>query len=274
MFQIDGFFPGSTDDKDESATTRRMTQFLQQFMDRLGHNEHIFIVGTTNFPFKLPEALISRFQLRIHVRLPNTKERRNILKYETHIDENVIEEVVEKTEGFSIRDLHHIINSAKEFKGIRLMSCKFELVDEMYHPVGRLANDANKKDNVKKTFKLEEINAQNICIPKTSIKDLNKAIKKNKKTATADLKLKIETWDEQYGTKLEEETEADPNNDTSIGIPYAFIVFTVSAAVLITTLAFLYPTFSPFIVLGGLFSWGFTIGMCCAPHMPIQRRAN
>ena len=129
MFQIDGFFAGSSEDKEESATTRRITQFLQQLMDRLGHNEHIFIVGNTNFPFKLPEALIGRFQLRIHVRLPNKIKRRNIMMSEKYIDQDVIEDVVHQTEGCSIRDLQHIINSAKECKGVRLLTCNFELVN-------------------------------------------------------------------------------------------------------------------------------------------------
>ena len=196
LFQIDGFFAGSSEDKEESATTRRITQFLQQLMDRLGHNEHIFIVGTTNFPFKLPEALISRFQMRIHIKLPNKKERRHILMSEKHIDEDVIEDIVNQTEGCSIRDIEHIINSAKEFKGLRLLSCKFEFVNEMYRPlieadVGRLhrANDAQnriakKEDKVNcKTFKLEEINADKICIPSTTMCDFSKAIKKKQENS-------------------------------------------------------------------------------------------
>ena len=102
--------------------------------------------------------------------------------------------------------------------------------------------------------------------------DFSKAITKNKKTATEDLKLKIETCDEQYCTKLEGEIEEAPENETSI--PFASIAFTVTAAVLTTTLAFVYPTIGPYFILGGLFVWAITVGISCSPALPIQRMTN
>ena len=76
--------------------------------------EQIIVLGATNRPFDLDDAILRRFSRRIRVDLPTKEERKQILKVILK-DENYtcsIDTIAEKTDGYSGCDLHNLCCTA------------------------------------------------------------------------------------------------------------------------------------------------------------------
>ncbi len=98
------------------ATRRVLGEFLTQiegFNTKKG--EKVLIMGATNKPWDLDDAIVSRFQRKIYVPLPDEKARKGIFRIHLEgadasgIDLN---ELVKKTEGFSGRDIASVCQEA------------------------------------------------------------------------------------------------------------------------------------------------------------------
>ncbi len=77
--------------------------------------EKILIMGATNKPWDLDDAMVSRFQRRIYVPLPDEKARKNIIKIHLNgaeVGKISIDELVERTKGFSGRDIANLCQEA------------------------------------------------------------------------------------------------------------------------------------------------------------------
>lgn len=102
---------------DMNEATRRV---LGQFLTELdGFNtkkdEKVLIMAATNKPWDLDDALVSRFQKRIYVPLPDQKARKDILAI--HLEGTSLsgidsKNLSERTEGFSGRDLSSLCQEA------------------------------------------------------------------------------------------------------------------------------------------------------------------
>ncbi|KAK0197193.1 hypothetical protein F5146DRAFT_34122 [Armillaria mellea] len=94
-----------------------ITEFMQE-MDGLKtlKDSNVIVIGATNRPFDLDDAVLRRLPRRLLVDLPGEKEREEILKillrHET-LDADVdIKDLAKKTESFSGSDLKHLCVSA------------------------------------------------------------------------------------------------------------------------------------------------------------------
>ncbi|KJA27516.1 hypothetical protein HYPSUDRAFT_941692 [Hypholoma sublateritium FD-334 SS-4] len=94
-----------------------ITEFMQE-MDGLksSKDDNVIVIGATNRPFDLDDAVLRRLPRRLLVDLPGEKERHGILKIllrdETITDDVNIESLAKKTDGFSGSDLKHLCVSA------------------------------------------------------------------------------------------------------------------------------------------------------------------
>lgn len=96
-----------------------LTQILSQ-MDGVQDNHGIFIIGTTNKPNDLDEALRSRFCEEIEFLPPDHKGRFEILKIHSHgkgghkfeADDKDLERLAERSYGYVGRDLKQVLNRA------------------------------------------------------------------------------------------------------------------------------------------------------------------
>jgi SpoVK/Ycf46/Vps4 family AAA+-type ATPase len=94
-----------------------ITEFMQE-MDGLKSSKEdgVIVIGATNRPFDLDDAVLRRLPRRLLVDLPGEKERAEILKIllkeETLGDDVVAEALAKKTESFSGSDLKHLCVSA------------------------------------------------------------------------------------------------------------------------------------------------------------------
>ncbi|KAG6903215.1 hypothetical protein C0995_002758 [Termitomyces sp. Mi166 len=94
-----------------------ITEFMQE-MDGLksSKEDNVIVIGATNRPFDLDDAVLRRLPRRLLVDLPGEKEREEILKIllrdETLAPDLDIPALAKKTENFSGSDLKHLCVSA------------------------------------------------------------------------------------------------------------------------------------------------------------------
>ena len=103
----------------ESGAERRMLSTLLSEMDGLadkGEDRFVLTIAATNAPWDLDDAVLSRFQKRIYIPLPDAEARKSILEIqllkEGHALDYPLPEVVRSTEWFSGRDLERLSNQA------------------------------------------------------------------------------------------------------------------------------------------------------------------
>lgn len=106
----------SRDSNIDESTRRVLSQLLTEIEGfNTKKDERVLIMGATNKPWDLDDAVISRFQKRIHVPLPDPRARRAILQIHLEgadmggVDMNSLQE---RTEGFSGRDLASLCQEA------------------------------------------------------------------------------------------------------------------------------------------------------------------
>jgi hypothetical protein len=73
---------------DPSGTNAIATNALLQMMDGFQQLESVLVIGATNYPWSLDGAILSRFNAKIHVKLPDTKTIHDQLKFNlvTYVD--------------------------------------------------------------------------------------------------------------------------------------------------------------------------------------------
>jgi len=105
-------------DSDHESSRRIKTEFLVQLdgANTVGE-ERVLVVGATNRPQELDEAARRRLVKRLYIPLPEGEARRriiqNLLAKERHrLTEKEMEEVVEKTEGYSGADMANLCKEA------------------------------------------------------------------------------------------------------------------------------------------------------------------
>ena len=115
--EVDSLLKTRSDTEHESS--RRMkTEFLAQFDGLLNQsNEGLLVIGTTNRPQELDEAVRRRFAARLYISLPEKNARKhmieNNLKNEKHcLTEEEINLIAEKTDGYSGSDMKHLCSEA------------------------------------------------------------------------------------------------------------------------------------------------------------------
>jgi SpoVK/Ycf46/Vps4 family AAA+-type ATPase len=95
-----------------------LVDLLKTEMDGLRQNKGVITILTSNNPERLPDALLDRpgrFHHVLDFKLPNTDHRLSMIKLwsKKEIDEGIISEIVEKTDGFSGAHLKELIEFAK-----------------------------------------------------------------------------------------------------------------------------------------------------------------
>ncbi|MFX1314557.1 MAG: AAA family ATPase [Promethearchaeota archaeon] len=99
----------------ESGGERRVkTQLLSEIQGlKSTHDQPLLVLGATNRPWDIDNAMLSRFEKRVHVPLPDLKARAGIFKIHTvginsAITEEDFIELAVRTEGYSGRDIANI----------------------------------------------------------------------------------------------------------------------------------------------------------------------
>jgi SpoVK/Ycf46/Vps4 family AAA+-type ATPase len=104
-------------DNDPSESSRRVIGQLLQEIEGFTTNEEnkVILIAATNKPWDLDDAMISRFQRKIYIPLPDPAARKSV--FEIHLRGACLEDTTtaklsEMTEGFSGRDIANLCREA------------------------------------------------------------------------------------------------------------------------------------------------------------------
>ncbi len=121
----------------ESGAERRIVSTLLAELDGLATKDddsYVLTIGATNLPWLLDGAILSRFQKRIYVPLPDPEARRAILEIHLtmrgHKTQLPIATLVTRTEGYSGREIEQICQTAIANMTRRANPDLMELVDK------------------------------------------------------------------------------------------------------------------------------------------------
>ncbi|KAJ6226910.1 aaa atpase [Anaeramoeba flamelloides] len=110
----------------ENETSRRIKNLFMQLWEGITSNDNengnntILVIGATNRPYDLDEAILRRFEKKVHVNLPDLSERKNILKkllFKNNLisDNFNLNELALLTKGFTGSDLKNLINASSYY---------------------------------------------------------------------------------------------------------------------------------------------------------------
>ena len=100
----------SRDSDDSSGTAASATNTLQQMMDGFSDLPNVIVMAATNYPWQLDAAILSRFQEKIYVRLPDVDTiqallRDNLMRfYRRSLNIHPDNDVQEASMGASVND--------------------------------------------------------------------------------------------------------------------------------------------------------------------------
>ncbi|TFL06588.1 AAA-domain-containing protein [Pterulicium gracile] len=108
---------GTRNESESEGSRRIKTEFLVQ-MNGVGHDDTgVLVLGATNIPWQLDNAIKRRFEKRIYIPLPDKHAREHMFRI--HVGETPCEltsscyrELAEKTEGYSGSDVAIIVRDA------------------------------------------------------------------------------------------------------------------------------------------------------------------
>ncbi|BDB97074.1 CDC48 family AAA ATPase [Saccharolobus caldissimus] len=197
--EIDAIAPIRGISYDSGVTERIVNQLLAE-MDGIEKLENVVVIAATNRPDILDPALLrpGRFEKLIYVPPPDKKARIEILKVHTKnivIGEDVsLEEIAEKTEGYTGADLAALVREAA-MRAIReSMKICIERVNELCKP-----NDVECKDkSMKECMKMNGV--------KVSLRHFEDAMRKVKPSVTQDMIQFYQNWVEKARQQLPKTT--------------------------------------------------------------------
>lgn len=161
----------------ESGGERRVkTQLLSEIQGlKSTHDKILLVLGATNRPWDIDNAMLSRFEKRVHVPLPDLKARAGIFKIHTEgvntalTNEDYVELAV-RSEGYSGRDIANV--------------CR----EVIMLPVREL-DMAGLLEDSDKEVKVRDI----------TLKDFKKTLKKVKPMTNATILKQYNDWAEEFG---------------------------------------------------------------------------
>lgn len=141
----------------DSYIDREVVDLLKTELDGLQLNKGIFTILTSNFPEKLPEALIDRpgrFHDVLYFSLPNEEIRNEMFVHflkDEEYDLEILEVLVKKTNGFSGAHIKEICDFAKIIKkedNISLAKALMTSLDKVIEQRKLIASFKNRNQNI------------------------------------------------------------------------------------------------------------------------------
>ena len=108
---------GQRSEGENDSARRIKTEFLVQMQGVGNNNDGVLVLGATNVPWELDQAMRRRFQKRIYISLPDATARSGILRNKgSKTKNNLTEEdwvtLGNESEGYSGSDMSTVVNEA------------------------------------------------------------------------------------------------------------------------------------------------------------------
>eukprot|EP00090_Calanus_glacialis_P026495 TRINITY_DN41711_c0_g1_i1.p1 TRINITY_DN41711_c0_g1~~TRINITY_DN41711_c0_g1_i1.p1 ORF type:complete len:610 (-),score=129.72 TRINITY_DN41711_c0_g1_i1:86-1915(-) len=161
-------------DTEHEASRRLKTEFLLEFDGLRGQaDDKMLVMGATNRPQDLDDAVLRRFSKRIYVRLPNKEDRLQLLD---HL-------LKQQYNDLTMHEIHQIAQLTPGYSGSDLANLAR---DAAYGPIRELRIDEVKS--------LDPVNLR-----KVDMSDFLESMKKIKKSVSPDSLVPYETWNQKFG---------------------------------------------------------------------------
>jgi len=176
MDEIDSIATKRGEGSESGGERRVKTQLLSEIQGlKSTHDKVLLVLGATNRPWDIDNAMLSRFEKRVHVPLPDLKARAGIFKIHTEgvnatlTNEDYVELAV-RSEGYSGRDIANV--------------CR----EVIMLPIRELDMSGLLEDSNKEVY-VRDIN----------LKDFKKTLKKVKPMTHPALLKQYNDWAEEFG---------------------------------------------------------------------------
>jgi vacuolar protein-sorting-associated protein 4 len=170
-------------------------EFLVQ-MDGVGNDQSdVLIIGATNLPWILDEAIRSRFEKRIYIPLPDKNARAQMFQANKFLNQKECAELALKTENYSGRDIAGLIRDA-EMQPIRKVqtATHFKYISELeLTPCS--PGDLNAVEMTWKQVKKNE----KIIKPPIGMSDFLKSLNQSKSSINLETIERQKSWTEEFG---------------------------------------------------------------------------
>jgi len=159
---------------EQEASRRIKTQFLLEFDGvQSSANDRVLVMGTTNRPFELDDAVLRRFPKRIYVEMPDLHARIDLLekllsKHDNPLSQRNIVQIARETEGYSSSDLTALAK------------------DAALGPIRDLDQNLVRTVDVSKVRKI-------------SVRDFSDSLRRIRCSVPGDLLNRLQQWNRQYG---------------------------------------------------------------------------
>ncbi|KAJ7058799.1 AAA-domain-containing protein [Mycena amicta] len=189
---------GSRSEAESEGSRRIKTEFLVQ-MNGVGHDDTgVLVLGATNIPWQLDNAIKRRFEKRIYIPLPGPEARKRM--FELHVGETPCEmskddyrQLAEQTDGFSGSDISTVVRDAL-MQPVRkvLGATHFKRIGSKWTPCSPGDPDAEEKS-------WTEVDSDELQEPGLRLADFLKSLSSTRPTVTeADIK-RHDAWTRESG---------------------------------------------------------------------------
>lgn len=114
--EMDTMFCKRSTDGEHEASKRVKSELLTQMEGVHTDDSQVIVLGATNFPWMLDDALIRRLEKRIYIPLPDEEARKELLKInlkDVQLDKELdLDELAKKFEGYSGADISNVCRDA------------------------------------------------------------------------------------------------------------------------------------------------------------------
>ncbi|KAF5382825.1 hypothetical protein D9757_007342 [Collybiopsis confluens] len=196
---------GTRNESESEGSRRIKTEFLVQ-MNGVGHDDTgVLVLGATNIPWQLDNAIKRRFEKRIYIPLPGADARRRM--FEIHIGSTPCQlepkdyrTLADQTEGYSGSDIAIVVRDALMQPVRKLLSAThFKKIPD---PKGDALKwtPCSPGDRDAQEMSWESIEADELIEPPLKLGDFLKSLETNKSTCTIVDIQKHEDWTRESGS--------------------------------------------------------------------------
>jgi vacuolar protein-sorting-associated protein 4 len=193
------------------GTTRMKTEFMIQMNGVNDNMNNILVLAATNRPWILDPAIRRRFEKRIYIPLPNKSSRKYIfqhqLKHVSHtLKENDIDELTERTEGYSGADIKIVIREAS-MEPVRMIQKATHFKKIKFRGKKQIFTPCSPGDPTAIEIHWETLMSSSTDIkiiePLITMIHFKQSLKKTKPTVNKKEEKKFNNWTEEFGELIQ-----------------------------------------------------------------------
>ncbi|KAJ3751258.1 P-loop containing nucleoside triphosphate hydrolase protein [Lentinula detonsa] len=196
---------GTRNESESEGSRRIKTEFLVQ-MNGVGHDDTgVLVLGATNIPWQLDNAIKRRFEKRIYIPLPGPDARRRM--FELHVGSTPCQlgpkdyrVLADHTEGYSGSDIAIVVRDALMQPVRKLLSAThFKEIPDPDNTSVLKWTPCSPGDPEAEEKSWENIESDELIEPPLKLADFMKSLETNKSTCTAADIQKHEDWTRESG---------------------------------------------------------------------------